>query len=362
MLVTSITGAVFAQDDQSKSDKTFELTRNYPKRRFVFDLGKGNKMQIELAALEDLKNFRNIDSLIRTFLSDLAPLKDSLGDDANSRRIDYRLDTTGAKKIRIQKFPSKGSTFIVREGELSSLKLEQDTIHFLGAVYFQAKFTLRRPFPASRFYRLSFFLNDVKELETLADGSLARKIESLQANMHTTWITTAEKGKAYLKAEPTISARMPKGMIGGGDFLNFRMSVDLQNYKSYFVPSFSLGVGFIFSNTHFKRDIILSWDPNFFFSKDSTGKLKTFRNDFVTLTWGQGLVTDYNPRKESHLLFIMSLGYLVNRNGEYIEKNTFRMGAGRLSLFGGKTKIEPAIYFNDFFKGVTPAVRLIQSF
>jgi hypothetical protein len=141
-----------------------------------------------------------------------------------------------------------------------------------------------------------------------------------------------------------------------------RVSVDIQNYKNYFVPSFSLGAGIIISTSHFKRDIVLSWDPNFFFAKDSTGELKTFRNDFLTLTWGQGTVANNEPRKESHLLFIMSLGYLVHRDGEYFEKNTFRIGAGRLSLFSGKTKIEPVIYFNDFFKGVSPGLRLIQSF
>jgi hypothetical protein len=128
------------------------------------------------------------------------------------------------------------------------------------------------------------------------------------------------------------------------------------------VPSLSLGAGVIISNSHFKRDIVLSWDPHFFFAQDSEGKLKTFRNDLLTLTWGQGFVKDNEPRKESHLLFIMSLGYLVNRKGDYFEKNTWRMGGGRLSLFGGKTKIEPTIYFNNFFKGVTPGLRWIQSF
>lgn len=362
MLAISITGTVFAQNAQSKSDKTFELPVNYAKRRFVFDLGQGNKMQIELAAVQDLANFRNIDSLVQILLKDLGPLKDSLGDGINARRIDYRLDTTDSKKIRIQNFHSKGSTFIINNGDLSSLKIEQDTINFIGSVYFQAKYTLRRPFPASRFYRLSFFLNDLNDLQSLADGRLGKKIQSLENNLHTTWVTTTERGKAILEADPTITSARPKGMIGGGDFINLRISADLQNYKSYFVPSVSLGVGLIFSTSHFKRDIVLSWDPNFFFAKDSASKLRAFRNDFVTLTWGQGLVTDYNPRKESHLLFIMSLAYLVNRNGEYMDRNTFRLGAGRLSLFSGKTKIEPAIYFNNFFKGVTPAVRLIQSF
>ena len=366
MLLASITGIVFAQHPKSKSDETFDLSPDYPKRRFVFDLGKGNKMQIELASIEDLQRVKNMDSLIRAFTADLEPLKDSLGDEILSRRIDYLLDSSGLNKIRIQRFSEKGSTFVVKDGEAAQMKLEQDTIHFMGVISYVAKYTMRKAFRDTRYYRVSFFLNNLVDLASYADGSLNRKIENLEAGLKKNpareWTTTSQKGRAILQSDPSISARMPQGYVGGGDFLNFRISIDLQNYKSYFVPSFSLGAGLILSTTHFKRDIILSWDPNFFFAKDSVGKLKSFRNDFLTLTWGQGLVQNNNPRKESHLLFIMSLGYLIKREGEYFEKNTFRMGAGRLSLFSGKTKIEPVLYFNNFFKGVTPGLRLIQSF
>jgi hypothetical protein len=366
MLIASITGTLFAQDNTTKEDKTFDFPPNYPSRRFTIDLGKGNKMQIEISSIADLKRFSDMDSVIRTFLADIEPLKDSMGDELLSRRIDYITDSLGRKTIRIQHFKAKGSNFLVKDGDVAALKLEQDTIHFLGTVSFVAKYTLRKAFNDSRKYRVSFFLNDLSDLASYADGSLNKKVETLQNNLQnnsgTTWITTAKKGTAYLAADRSISARLPKGYTAGGDFLNLRVSVDIQNYKNYFVPSFSLGAGVIISNSHFKRDIVLSWDPMFFFAKDSLDKLKTFRNDFLTLTWGQGLVADNNPRKESHLLFIMSLGYLIHREGNYIDKNTFRLGAGRLSLFGGKTKIEPAIYFNNFFKGVTPGLRLIQSF
>lgn len=366
MLATSITGNVFAQDNRTKSDLTFDLASDYAKRLFYFDLGKGNKMQIELAAIEDLNRVTNIDSLIKVFVVDLRPLKDSLGDEILSRRIDYVVDGTDAKKIRIRQFKENGSTFAVQDGDVAALKLNQDTIHFIGSINYIAKHTLRKPFNDTRYYRVSFFLNDLLELESYADGSLNKKVQQLQTglagNPAREWITTVQKGTAFLKSDRSIYAKAPAGYIGAGDYLNFRVSVDLQNYKNYFVPSFSLGAGLIISSSHFKRDIVLSWDPNFFFAKDSANKMRSFRNDFITLTWGQGVVKDYAPRKESHLLFIMSLGYLVKRDGEYFEKNTFRIGAGRLSLFSGKTKIEPVLYFNDFFKGCTPGLRLIQSF
>jgi hypothetical protein len=362
MLVTSITGNAFAQDNTAKSDKVFDLSFEHAQRRFTVELGKGNKMQIELSNMADLDKFSNMDSLIRVFLADIEPLTDSLGDELLSKRIDYTTDSLGRKRIRIQQFKPKGSSFVVREGDVAALKLEQDTINFIGIVFYTAKYTLRKAFTETRSYRVSFFLNDLADLKSYLDGGLNQKIQAIRENIGSHWLTTRKKGTAYLKEDLSISARLPKGMVAGGDFLNFRISVDLQNYKSYFVPSFSLGAGLILSNGYFKRDIVLSWDPHFFFAKNSQDKLKTFRNDFLTLTWGQGPVQDNNPRKESHFLFIMSLGYLIKREGEYFEKNTFRMGGGRLSIFNGKTKIEPVIYFDNFFKGVTPGLRWIQSF
>jgi hypothetical protein len=77
---------------------------------------------------------------------------------------------------------------------------------------------------------------------------------------------------------------------------------------------------------------------SFFFANNSQGRLKTIRNDFLTLTWGQGFVQDNEPRKESHLLFIMSLAYLIKREGEYFEKNTFRLGAAVFPYLAAKQK------------------------
>lgn len=362
VLVSSSTGELCAQQTAATTEKSFELPASYAHRRFFVDLGKGNKMKIEVNDLADLQRFRNMDSLIRVFLADIETLKDSLGDELLARRIDYVTGLPGRTQIRVQQFKPKGSSFLVGRGEVASLKLEQDTINFLGTVSYVAKYTLRKAFTTTRRYQVSFFVNDLSDLATYADGRLNSKIASLQGNTRTDWNTTNTRGTARLKKDPDITARLPQGNVAGGNFLNFRFSVDAQNYKNYFVPSFSLGSGVILSTSHFKRDIMLSWDPNFFFARNNLGRLQTFRNDFVTLTWGQGGVENNEPRLESELLFIMSLGYLVNKQGDFFEKNTFRLGAGRLSLYRGKTKFEPVMYFSHFFKGVTPGVRWIQSF
>ncbi len=85
-----------------------------------------------------------------------------------------------------------------------------------------------------------------------------------------------------------------------------------------------------------------------------------YRNDFLTLTYGQGGTKDHNPKKEFSFSTVLSLGYLIHREGDLIEKHTFRLGAGKLKWT--KTTIEPSMYFNNFFKGVTPCIRISQQF
>lgn len=362
VLLCSTTGTLFAQSNVTNTEKTFEPPSGFAHRRFTVDLGNGNKMQIELVDMQDLNRFANMDSVLKSFLADLELLRDSLGDELQSRRIDCAIDSVGRKMIRIRKHQPEGTSFLVRNGDAAALKLEQDTVHFTGTVKQVYRQSSRRPITAIRHHRVSLFVNDLSQLQAYTDGRLNKIIRDLQQNINSTWNTTAHKGKAFLAAQPAISAKRPKGFVAGGDYLNLRMSVDLQNYKNYFVPSFSLGAGIIISDHHFKRDLILSWEPNFFFGTNTQGRLRTFRNDFITLTAGQGPIRDEDPTKESHFITILSLGYLVKRDGDYFEKHTLRLGAGRLSLFGGKTKIEPALYFTDLFKKTTPGLRWIQSF
>ena len=128
------------------------------------------------------------------------------------------------------------------------------------------------------------------------------------------------------------------------------------------MPSFTIGARLTLTNRDrtFKWEPGLFWEPHFLFARDSAGKLKTYRNDFLTLTYGQGGTKDHDPRKGFAYSAVFSLGYLINRNGDFFEKNTFRLGAGKLQLL--KTTIEPSIYFDNFFKGVTPGIRISQAF
>jgi hypothetical protein len=364
MLLISITGSLCAQSN-SKADKVFEVPSNIViNRRFFIDLDKGNKVKIELTDIKDLDRVANIDSLLKIFIEDITPLKDSISDPLTSKRIDYLTDAQGRKKIRLQQFQPKGASFLVSKGELASLRTEQDTINIIGIIANPPKPMDKISLTHPRYYHFTFYLNNINELAGYMNGPLTEKIVTIQNDVDTKWGLILGGGSHYLKKDKAISGDKPRGrtQIGSGNYLGIMITVNAQNYKNYFVPSFSLGAVLTLTNRErtFKWEPGLFWEPHFLFARDAQGKLRTYRNDFLTFTYGQGGTTDYDPQKDFSFSAVFSLGYLISREGDFIAKNTFRLGAGKLKLL--KTTIEPSMYFNNFFKGVTPGIRISQRF
>ena len=364
MLLTSITAELCAQSN-NKTDIAFEVPPNIIiHRRFYINLDKGNKLQIELTDITDLNKITNIDSLLQVFAEDIAPLKDSVSDPLTSKRIDYFIDAQGKKKIRLQQFQPKGASFLLNKGELASLRTEQDTINITGIITNPEKPSQKISLTNPRYYHMTFYLNNLSQLAAYMNGVLKEKIATIKNNVNTKWPLILGGSSHYLKKDKTISADNPKGFTAGGtgDFLYGFITVNVQNYKNYFVPSFTLGARLTLANRDrtFKWEPGLFWEPHYLFAKDNLGKLHTYRNDFLTFSYGQGGTTDYDPRKDFSFSTVFSLGYLIHREGDFIDKNTFRLGAGKLKLY--KTTIEPSIYFNNFFKAVTPGIRISQSF
>ena len=363
MLFISITATLCAQTAQS--DKAFEVPSNIIiNRRFYFDLDKGNKVKIELTDITDLQRIANVDSLLQVFENDIEPLRDSIADPLTSKRIDYVTDAQNRKKIRFQQFQPKGASFLLNKGDLASLRTEQDTINIIGVIINppkeQQKISLTNP----RYYHLTFYLNNIHEINDYAHGILNDKIVVLQQHVNDKWPLILGGGSHYLKGHRDIWGDQPKGFAAGAinDFVNGYITVNIQNYKQYFVPSFSVGAKFVFANREhtYKWEPAVLWEPHFLFAKDDAGKLQTYRNDFLTLIYGQGGTTDYDARKDFSFSTIFSLGYLIRRQGNLMEKNTFRLSAGRIHF--SKITIEPSMYFHDFFRGVTPGVRVSLSF
>lgn len=362
MLVTGITGKAIAQQEKavSNADKIFNMPADYLKRSFTADLGKGNQMQIELTDIEDLGRFKNIDSLLRIFLQDMIPFKDSLADELSSKRIDYLTDELGRKKIRIRVSKPAAASFLLQQGNLAALKLEQDTVVFSGSYVHTVTATLLKPFTEMRYYRLSFFVNQLGDLNGLA--GLNEKVSAIEKYKKSRWVK-ADAATWHIKnGDQSISAdHQPAGFVsktGTGDYLTSLTAVSIQNYKNYFVPAAGIGIGLGFNNGSFKRELGLLWEPNFFFAKNAQGSLQTYRNDFLTFTYKR-----FPLKKESDVQgfsFIngFSFAYLIRRKGDFFEKNSMRIGVNAASFLKGKVNLEPVLYFNNLFKGVTPGLRL----
>ncbi len=363
VLFISITATLCAQTNGS--DKAFEVPKNIIiNRRFYIDLPNKNQLKIEVSDISDLQRIANMDSLLRIFLQDINQLDDSIASDLTSKRIDYVTDAQNRKKIRFQQFQPKGASFLLQKGDLASLRIEQDTVNMIGIIANPSKPQQKISLTNPRYYHLTFYLNNIHEISNYTNGLLNEKVAFIQQHLNDKWPLILGGGSHYLKGHRDIWGDQPKGFAAGAinDFLNGYITVNVQNYKQYFVPSFSVGAKFVFANREhtYKWEPALLWEPHFLFAKDDAGKLQTYRNDFLTLIYGQGGTTDYDARKDFSFSTIFSLGYLIRRQGNLMEKNTFRLSAGRINF--SKITIEPSMYFHDFFRGVTPGVRVSLSF
>lgn len=373
LILLSILGNCCAQEnDNSKGeDKVFGLPPYSIQREFWVDLGKGNRLGVELGSIADLDRLGNIDSLLMVFFSDMRPFKDSLTDPLTSKRVDYLIDSSGWKKIRIRQFRSSGSSFLLGQGEPAVLRLEQDTINIIIATTLPMNKD-RSGMALVRYDRLRFFVNQFNELEGYVTGGLNNKIRLVRqkTNYNRDW-QALSNGGAFLKDDPSISAGRHKGYITpANDYMSPVVFANIQNYKNAFAPSFGLGLnvhlnhGFSLNNNHAlaTHDIALTWEPLFLFSTDVKGQLQTFRNDFLVLSYSLNPASEKDANAGTMIRPAVSLGYLLRREGDYFEKNSFRLSTGSVNLFQGKTFLEPCIFFHDFFRGVTPGIRLSQRF
>jgi hypothetical protein len=363
MLSISITVSAVAQTEirTTKPGKLFDLDPEYFKRRFLINLGKGNQLQVEVADPKDLEQLANIDSILHIFLHDIAIFEDSLSDELSSKNINYIIDETGKNKLRIQSTQPNSSSFLVQQGAVAALKLAQDTVYITGTV----SNTATKKTEPDRCYRLGFFVNQVTDINNIVDGGLHEKMITLSKSNHERWIK--DGGRWQIKnGDNTIYSDQPAGYVSAvNDYLAIFAGAGIQNYKNYFAPSFTVSAKAVFMRSVNKYDVSISWEPHFMFAKNSTGNPQTFRNDFITLSGGFEPKTsqkNYHYTAHFDILQHFSLGYLIHRKGDFFDAHSFRLGTGAINWMEGKIKLEPILYFHDFFKGTTPGLRFLLNF
>ena len=358
MLLTGINIQGFAQTGTDPHG-LFELRDNPYHRKLIINLEKKNKVIVEVYSLEDLVYLQHIDSILSVFITDMNRLKDSIPRPAYARTIEYTVDTDDFKRISIGKSGGTKSNFVINRGELGILKLVQDTIIINGTVpglFHKGPFRQERE---PHYYRVSFYLNDLNELK-IYRTTISEKFISLAHNVKGKW-KLGQDGYMHLVADPSVSAVTKAGYTGRPGFIAVRPSIDIQNYKNLFDPSLSSGIAFVKDKNLVHREYIIGVETHCMFNKNTAGRIDTYFNTFIVLSYGQANINPYTKKNNSLHPFI-SLGYLAKRKGDFFNKHTFKLGLGQFYLFSNYTKIEPTLYFHDFFRAFTPSLRITQQF
>jgi hypothetical protein len=355
-LLLSITGTLCAQENNHAEMTTEAYKALSPDERlftpwpysfgidYTIILDRGNKLRIELANGYDLHTFENIDSLLMVFLGDLKSLRDSLSDPMTVKRIDYLIDTSGHKKLRIHQYRPPGTSFLVDGNEPALLKIQQDTIYIM-LVRKVARYGQGKTKRGLRYDRLCFFLNRYSELDAYVASGLNETIHGMLSDYRAPHhVYTCPF--CYTINKPTI-----KSHLHYGNALMLNASVAIQNYRNYFAPSFTLNSGVVLNRGSIRYIFRAYWEPLFFFSTNAQGQSQVFRNDWVGV--GFEAVPPENP---NGLQAALSFSWLAHSEGNYFNPKP----AFRLSPFlwqHGPFHIGPALYFDRFFKNVTPSIR-----
>jgi hypothetical protein len=351
-LLLSIAGTLCAQkkDYPPNGEQLFEppaysFTINYDIR-----LGNGNRLRIQLANGYDIRDFRNIDSVLTAFLDDMKAFHDSLTDPLTVKHIDYLIDATGKKKLSIRQNHPAAATFLLDGQGPAVLRTQQDTVNIL--VVTPAGTYPGRTIDGLRYDRLGFFVNHYSELETLDLGSLKNEIITIISHQ------TIKPGAFNRPTNYEVNDSIIKTeTLERKDQLEISASAAVENYKNYFTPSAIVRAVAVLHRGRNDYLLGLSWEPLFFFSTDANGHLQTYRNDLVVLNYEHNHLDAHDhPNPAFGLDPAFSIGYVFRRQGDYFTQPSFRFtfGAGKL----GPLRLEPALFFNNFFKDVTPGLRL----
>jgi len=354
-LLTGLAGNVLAQNSLREPIKEPGVPR---RSQYEIPLPNRNRLVVVFNTWPELAAHRNLDSLLRLFVSDLQLWRDSTGTRTDARRVLYTLEPQGQRTVRVTNFPAPTETYQFRSDEEPvQLKTVQDTLVIEKRLEPGAR-TTNPAFELPLNVRFYFHLNRLEDIEAVAKQGLNIEIEKAiqQARAYTGHDLFQPR---YRSSYSPNSALRHHWRVGGFNELSLGISpgvgvgvVHNQIYTAL-IGDLALfpGVG--------RLGARLGWHEYFFFeNKPDGGPSRIVRNSFLNAG-----ILFFKPWDKTYNRVNMggvTLGYLIRRNGDYFEKNTFRF-AGTVNIFRW-SKIEPELYWNGAFKNVYPGVRLNVGF
>ncbi|MCH6235707.1 hypothetical protein [Cognataquiflexum rubidum] len=136
---------------------------------------------------------------------------------------------------------------------------------------------------------------------------------------------------------------------GDMDMLRLSAGIGANVYRSNFLTDISGELAFQFNKKGIlKNQFYASTNLMFSFNEDNSPVINTFVN--------LGYKVNFSSQKDDPNWLGMEFGTIVNRNGDVFKPNTMRLG---LNWAVGKgISVAPQLYFNGFFKQVSPGFRI----
>ncbi len=416
LILMSVQGKLFAQDNNdtyyinqdhptpffekldkmSKTDKTFsDITNEVRIRDYVYL--KEGKMILELDKGTDYQFLNNLNPMLRQFRKDIAFYKDSLGDNTGGVKIDYVVDAGhNYRQVRFKKHNPNGNSFVIKDNEVSKLKMEDDTVRILLHVKEPEVTTVVRMGAAKRKKYKGQILEPGRTISSLGDSTkkmllkystqktliltfcldnytdIDKIIADSVAVSHTidTLATVAQHVKSpiytigyapgktkdvrytYWKYRKVNFQSNEKDLAKSGDQLVIDGGVGVGLVKNTLAPMGDIGIeiskhwrGLPTSGNSFLR---LSTTPYFFFDKDAKNNTVVNDNWFVNLEFGY-----YNAKGKNR--FSMGAGYLYAERGNVFQKQTYK---AFVNMQLGKITVSPEFICNDNFKQIYPGITL----
>ena len=383
-------------DKMSKTDKTFsDITNEVRIRDYVYI--KEGKMILELDKGTDYQFLKNLNPMLRQFMKDIAFYKDSLGDNTGGVKIDYVVDADhNYRQVRFKKHKPNGNSFVVKDNEVSKLKIEDDTVRILMHVKDpEISTTLKMSAASRQKYRahakpgrtlvelgdstkrvtlkyapqktliITFCLNNYYDIDkTIADSlAINHTLDTLAAVAKTTTAPYYTIGYAPGQARDAgfnsfwnyrkVNYRAnEKDLTKSGDQLVINGGVGAGLVKNTIAPMGEIGIEidkrWRGNPTGGNTFIRLSTTPYFFFGQNAQNH--TIVND----NWCVNLEAGYygtNGKTRTSL----GIGYLYAEKGDVFQKQTYK---AFVDMLFGKVTVCPEFICNDNFKQIYPGITL----
>lgn len=204
-------------------------------------------------------------------------------------------------------------------------------------------------------FTVKYYLTVLQDLKKISEVSFKQQIEAAEKLIPdgrkkiNGWLTLNDEGNF----EPHFLDEASPATL---DMLILNAGVGAGVIKNQWVNDISFKVGLGFMNKGLQRNVYFAEFKMYYdFSNASSDNLFSI-NSFVTAGWEH----NFSKTIEKEKWFGLSLGYLVDRNTDFFEKNTWRFAIHK--RINQTISVSPELYFNGFFENIYPGVQIGISF